>query len=134
MENRTTTTPVDFALAHHISPGDTYEWSKVLLARANFDGKLEFLTAAWERVLGYGRNEFKGRTLRQLMGADEKAAAGAVAAILDVSSMAPVDLTLRCRGGKSRSLRLHRRLDTYTRSVFIVAEETGIHAPESAVS
>jgi len=120
-----TQTPVDFALAHHVSPGDTYEWSKVLLARANFDGTFEFLTAAWERMLGYGRHEFKGKTLGQLLGPDKLAAAGAVAAILDVHSMAPVDLTLCCRGGKSRSLRLHRRLDTYTRSVFIVAEETG---------
>ena len=117
--------PVDFALAHHVSPGDTYEWSKVLLARANFDGTLEFLTAAWERVLGYGRYEFKGKTLCQLMGSDEKAAASAVAAILDERSMAPVDLTLRCRGGRARSLRLHRRLDSYTHSMFIVAEETG---------
>ena len=117
-------TPVDFALAHHVSAGDTYEWSKVLLARANIDGTLEFLTAAWERVLGYGRYEFKGKTLCQLMGSDKLAAAGAGAAILDEQSMAPVALALRCRGGKSRSLRLHRRLDTYTRSVFIVAEET----------
>jgi hypothetical protein len=116
--------PVDFTLAHHATPGDTYEWSKVLLARAKFDGTLEFLTAAWERVLGYGRYEFKGKTLCQLMGSDKKAAAGAVAAILDERSMEPVDLTLHCRGGKPRSLRLHRRLDAYTRSVFIVAEET----------
>src|SRR5205823_3811890 len=59
--------PVDFTLAVHVSPGDTYEWSKVLLARAHFNGTLELLTAAWERVLGYGRQEFTGKTLRQLM-------------------------------------------------------------------
>jgi hypothetical protein len=115
-------TPTNFTLAHHVTAGDTYEWSGVLLAKAHFDGTLEFLTAAWERVLGYGRNEFDGKTLCHLMDSDKNAAA-AVAAILDERSMAPVDLTLRCRGGKSRSLRLHRRLDAYTRSVFIVAEE-----------
>jgi hypothetical protein len=125
MDTRKTATPLDLALAHQVSTGDTYEWSKVLLAKATFDGTLEFLTAAWERVLGYGRYEFKGKTLRQLMGSDEKVAAHAVAAILDEKSMAPVDLTLRCRSGKSRSLRLHRRLDPYTHSVFIFAEETG---------
>jgi PAS domain S-box-containing protein len=120
-----TKTPVDFALAHHIRPGDTYEWSNVLLAKANLDGTLQFLTAAWERVLGYGRYEFKGKTLCQLMASDKKAAAGVVAAILDERDMSPVDVKLRCRGGRTRLLRLHRRLDTYTHSVFIVAEETG---------
>ena len=59
--------PDDLKLAVHVSPGDTYEWSKVLLARANTNGTLELLTAAWERVLGYGRHEFVGKTLRQLM-------------------------------------------------------------------
>jgi PAS domain-containing protein len=121
---RMKTLPLDLKLAVHVTAGDTYEWSKVLLARANLDGTLEFLTAAWERVLGYSRYEFKGKTLCQLMGSDNRAAARAVAAILDERSMAPVDLTLHCRGGKSRALRLHRRLDAYTRSVFIVAEET----------
>jgi hypothetical protein len=118
-----TKTPTDFALAHHITPGDTYEWSNVLLAKAKFDGTLEFLTAAWERVLGYGRYEFKGKTLCHLMASDKKAAAVAVAAILDERDMAPVDVKLHCRGGKTRLLRLHRRLDPYTRTVFIVAEE-----------
>ena len=118
-----TKTPLDFALAHQISPGDTYEWSNVLLAKANFDGTLEFQTAAWERLLGYGRYEFKGKTLCQLMDSDKKAAAGAVAAILDERDMAPVDVKLHCRGGKTRLLRLHRRVDAYTHSVFIVAEE-----------
>jgi hypothetical protein len=118
-------TPSDFTLAHHVTAGETYEWSTVLLAKAHFDGTLEFLTAAWERVLGYGRHEFNGKTLCHLMDYNKKAAARAVAAILDEDSMAPVDLTLRCRGGKSRSFKLHRRLDAYSRSVFIVAEETG---------
>lgn len=119
-----TKTPLDFALAHHVTPGDTYEWSNVLLAKANFDGTLEFLTAAWERLLGYGRYEFQGKTLCHLMASDKKAAAGAVAAILDERNMGPVDLKLHCRGGKTRLLRLHRRHDSYTRSMFIVAEET----------
>src|SRR6266850_7818909 len=66
--------PTDFTLAMHVSPGDTYEWSRVLLARAHFNGTLELLTAAWERVLGYGRQEFAGKTLRQLMGSGKPAA------------------------------------------------------------
>lgn len=116
--------PVDFTLAVHVSPGDTYEWSKVLLARANFNGTLELLTAAWQAALGYGRHEFKGKTLGQLMGSSKTAAADAVAAILDERNMDPVDLTVRCRGGEAKRLRLHRRLDAYAHKMFIVAEET----------
>jgi hypothetical protein len=116
--------PRDFTLAVHVSPGDTYEWSKVLLARAHFDGTLELLTAAWELVLGYGRHEFEGKKLSQLMGSHKTDAAGVVVAILDEHNMNPVDLTLRSRGGEARRLRLHRRLDAYAHKVFIVAEET----------
>jgi hypothetical protein len=122
--------PVDFRLAVHVSPGDNYEWSKVLLARANFNGTLELLTAAWERALGYGRAEFEGKTLCQLMWSSKTAAAGAVAAILDERNTDPVDLTVRCRGGEAKCFRLHRRHDEYWHKIFIVAEE--IPAGESS--
>ena len=113
----------DFTLAVHVSPGDTYEWSKVMIARANAGGTLELLTAAWEKVLGYGRHEFEGKTLSQLMGSDRKVAANAVVAILDDRNTDPVDVTLRSRGGEAKRLRLHRRVDAYAHRVFIVAEE-----------
>jgi len=114
--------PADLALAVHVSPGDTYEESKVLLARASPDGLLELLTAAWERMLGYGRHEFAGKTLRQLMTPVEPG--DTVAAILDPENMVPVELTLLCRDGKPKRLRLHRRFDEHGRKMFIVAEET----------
>jgi hypothetical protein len=114
--------PTDFTLAVHVTPGDTYEWSKVLLARASLNGTLELLTAAWERVLGYGRQEFTGKTLGKLMRSGRPAAV--VAAILDEHNMDPVDLTLRCRGGGAKRFRLHRRFDAYMHKMFIVAEET----------
>jgi hypothetical protein len=120
--NSTTGKPTDFTLAVHVTPGDTYEWSKVLLARASFNGTLELLTAAWERVLGYGRHEFAGKTLGKLMRSGQPGAA--VAAILDERNADPVDLTLRCRDGAAKRFRLHRRLDAYAHKVFIVAEET----------
>ena len=116
--------PADFTLAVHVSPGDTYEWSKVLLARAHSNGTLELMTAAWELVLGYGRREFEGKTLSQLMGSTRTEAADVVVAILDERNMDPVELTLRSRSGEAKRLRLHRRLDAYTDRMFIVAEET----------
>jgi PAS domain-containing protein len=115
--------PTDFTLKVHASPGATYEWSKVLLARAKRSGTLELLTAAWEQILGYGRHELDGKTLSDLMWSSKAAAAGAVAAILDELDMSPVELTLRCRSGEARSFRLHRRFDGYARRMFIVADE-----------
>jgi hypothetical protein len=116
--------PVDFTLSVHVTAGDTFEWSNVLLAKAHGDGTLELLTAAWERFLGYGRHEFEGKTLRQLTGSGATAAAGMVVAILDERDMQPVDVTLRSRAGEAKSLRLHRRLDPHTGRIFILAEET----------
>jgi len=117
------TVPMDLKLAMHVTAGDTYEWSQVLLARASFGGRLEFLTAAWERVLGYGRHELEGKTLRQLMGADDDAVAEVIGAILDEQTLEPVDVTFRSRAGEAKVLRLHRRLDEYGGRVMIVAEE-----------
>jgi hypothetical protein len=115
--------PADFRLTVHATAGDTFEWSKVLLAKAHCDGTLELLTAAWEGFLGYARHEFEGKTLRQLTGSGASAAAGLVVAILDERDMQPVDVTLRSRAGEAKGLRLYRRLDPHTGMIFILAEE-----------
>ena len=116
--------PLDFRLLVHVNPVDAYEWSKVLLARADAGGTLELLTIAWERVLGYGRREFSGKTLCQLMWSNRAAAADVVRAILDERCIDPVDLTLRCRDDAAKRFRLHRRIDAHAHRVFIVAQET----------
>lgn len=118
-------------LAVRLSPEDTYEWASILLARTGPDGTLELLTAAWERLLGYGRRELEGKALSELMAAERSAdglIARAVAAIFDERSMASVDLTLRCRGGERKSLRLHRRLHSSAHTIYIVGEETSAAA------
>lgn len=110
-----------------LNPEDSYEWTSVLLARTAPDGSLELLTAAWERLLGYGRRELHGKALCDLMAAERGAdglLAGAVAAIFDERSTASVDLTLRCRGGERKSLRLHRRLHASAHTIYIVGEDT----------
>jgi hypothetical protein len=109
-----------------IHPQDGYEWSRILLAKASCDGTLELLTRAWERLLGYGRRELDGKALRVLMAADREAdglITNAVAAIFDEHSTASVELTLRCRSGARKMLRLHRRLDAANGTVYIVGEE-----------
>jgi PAS domain-containing protein len=123
MKTMPLTRPVDFTLAVVLSPLDRYEWSKVLLARASFDGTLELLTLAWQRVLGYGRRELEGKPLSQLMWSNKPAAADVVATILDERNMAPVNMTMRCRDGVAKRFTLHRRFHRHANWMFIVAEE-----------
>lgn len=123
--------PEDLRLVFHHSLSDSYELSKVLLARAGFDGTLQLLTSGWERALGYPRGEFDGRTLQQLMlWSNGRSTAAAVAAILDEHDMAPVDLRMRCRDGLAKGLRLHRHYDPQERLMYIVAEEIAAGAAE----
>jgi PAS domain-containing protein len=119
--------PCDFKLVLHDSLSDSYEMSSVLLARAGFDGTLQLLTSGWERLLGYGRDELRRKTLLHLMWSNARSAAAAVAAILDNVNMNPVDLRVRCRDGLGKRLRLHRLYDKHEQVMYIVAEE----APEN---
>lgn len=115
--------PADFRLILHDNLSDSYELSKVLLAKAGCDGTLELLTSGWERALGYSRRDLNGKTLLQLMWSDRRSAANAVAAILDTLDIRPVILRLRCRDGLAKCFRLHRLHDRLEQRVYIVAEE-----------
>jgi len=115
--------PIDLRLVLHDTLSDSYESSRVLLAKAGFDGTLQLLTSAWERVLGYAREEFKGKTLLDLTWSNPRIAAAAAAAILDALNMSPVDLRLRCANSGGKSLTLHRLYDKDEQTMYIVAEE-----------
>jgi hypothetical protein len=115
--------PIDFRLVLHEHLSDSYEVSRVLLAKAGFDGTLQLLTSAWEKLLGYGRAEFQGKTLLQLMWSNPRSAAAAVAAILDKLDMDPLDLRLRSRNGRGQCLTLHRLYDKHEEMMYIVAVE-----------
>jgi PAS domain-containing protein len=116
--------PDDLELSVIVGPGYAYEWSNLLLAKARFSGRLELLTSAWEKMLGYACHEFAGKTLRQIMGLEPPVRIAAVAAILDEQNPAPVDLKVFCRNGQIKSLRLHRRFAPDEDAVYILAEET----------
>lgn len=115
--------PVNLRLVLHDKLSDSYESSEVLLAKASFDGTLQLLTSAWERVLGYRREEFNGKTLLDLMWS-QRSAAAAAAAILDELHMGSVGLRLRCGNGRGKCLTLHRLYDRDEYMMYIVAEET----------
>jgi hypothetical protein len=116
--------PADLRLVVHDALSDSYESSKVLLAKAGFDGTLQLLTSAWERVLGYGRGEFNDKTLSHFMWSNPRSTAAAAAAIMNELDMGCVDLRLRCRDGCGKGLRLHRLYDKDEHMIYIVAEET----------
>ena len=116
--------PTDLRLVVHDTMSDSYESSKVLLAKAGFDGTLQLLTSAWERVLGYGREEFKDKTLFHFMWSNPRSVAAAAAAIMDELNMGSIDLRLRCRDGRGKCLTLHRLYDKDEHMMYIVAEET----------
>jgi PAS domain-containing protein len=118
--------PIDFRLVFRADPADGYEFSRLLLAKAGFEGELQLLTPAWERALGFGRGELRGRTLLNLMWSDSHKAAGAVAAILGRMDTAPVELRVCCRDGRGKDLRLHRRYDRREQMIYIVAEEMAV--------
>ena len=115
--------PTDFRLVVHDHLSDSYELSRVLLATADFDGKLQLLTSAWEELLGFGREALKGKTLSQLMWCNPRSAATAVDAILDEHDMGPVELRLRCRNGLGKCLTLHRLYDAQEKMMYVVAVE-----------
>lgn len=116
--------PIDLRLVVHDTLPDSYESSKVLLAKAGFDGTLQLLTSAWERVLGYRREEFKDTTLCHFMWSNPRSAAAAAAAIMDELTMGSIALRLRCRDGRGKTLTLHRLYDKDEHMMYIVAEET----------
>jgi PAS domain S-box-containing protein len=123
--------PIDLRLVLHDNLSDSYELSKVLLAKADLDGTLQLLTSAWERLLGYGREELKGKTLLHFMWSNSRSAAAAAAALLDERNMRPVRLRLRCRNGRGKSLTLHRLYDSHEHMMYIVAEETPAERPDA---
>ena len=134
LKTRPLSVPDDLQLSVLAGPGQTYQRSNVLLARAHLSGTLEFLTAAWGKLLGYEAHELAGKTLRHLMAIATPVSVRAIEAILDEVNLEPVDLNVRCRDGRIKGLKLHRRFDPHERSMYIVADETpGNHPDDRAM-
>ena len=116
-----------------VKPGRSYAQSDVMLARLCPNGIIELTNwAAWARALGYPPKELSGKSLRELMALDQRAADDIVAALLDTAAVEPLDVTLRCKDARCKCLRLHRRFDPDAQAVFLVAEELS-RAPERRV-
>ena len=91
-----------------------------LLGLAGFDGKLKFLSPAWEKILGYPARELLERPLRALMQQHGEAAVALVERLLAEDSFEqPLEFGLRCRDGTCRWFLWHRRFDSEYQAIFI---------------
>jgi hypothetical protein len=114
-----------------LSPAKTRGQSPVMLARVGPSGRFELLTAAaWARALGYLPGELSGRSLRELMALEKRAATKMVAALLDEKDAQPLEVTLRCKDERHKRFRFYRRFDPYEQAVFVFADEVTEEPPE----
>jgi PAS domain S-box-containing protein len=96
------------------------EASSVLFGLAGLDGKLKFLSPAWEKALGYPPQDLLERPLRELKRQSEHAEAAAlVDRLLAEDGFDPMEFGLRCRDGTSKWFLWHRRLDQERQAIFI---------------
>jgi len=92
--------------------------SPVLLGSIGFDGKLKFLSPAWERILGYRAQELQGRPLWELMQHERPVAVALVDRLLAGDSFERLEFGLRCKDGACKWFLWQRRLDSD--AIFIV--------------
>ena len=95
-----------------------------MLAKAGGDGTLQLLAAAWEKRLGYRRDELKRKTLLELMWDNRHSTATAVAAILERLHVRAVEIRVRSKNGEGINLTLHRLCDRHEQMMYIVAVES----------
>ena len=86
--------------------------------------------AAWAGALGYRPDELSGKSLRQLLLLEKRAAGEVVAALLDEDDARPLEVTPRCKNEQRKCFRLYRRFDPHEQAVFVVADEITEERPE----
>jgi PAS domain S-box-containing protein len=94
--------------------------SPILLGLAGFDGKLKFLNPAWEKLLGYDREELLDRPLCELMQHERPAAVTLVDRLLAEDGFERMEFGLRCKDGSCKWFLWHRRFDSEHQAIFIV--------------
>jgi PAS domain S-box-containing protein len=103
-------------------PYPAYKGLDVLLARFGRAGPFEILSAAWERVLGYGRAELDGRPLFELIHLPRRSARMLICMVLDESEPCPIAFSLSRKDGTQVPLQWYRRFDAYDARVFIAGD------------
>jgi PAS domain S-box-containing protein len=93
--------------------------SSILLGVAGLDGKLKFLSPAWERILGYSAQELLERPLCELMQHERSVTVTLMDQLLTVDSFDSMEFGLRCRDGTCKWFLWHRRFDSEHQAIFI---------------
>jgi len=104
-----------------------YDRLDLLLARVSRRGRFELLSAAWERVLGYGRAELQGLSLFMLIHLPPSCARRLVRVLLDERDACPLVFSLATKSGTRVSLQWYRRFDAYDEQVFIAGDRVRRH-------
>jgi PAS domain S-box-containing protein len=115
-------TDLDNIVIARRKPCPAYGGLDLLLARFGRAGSFEILSAAWERVLGYGRAELDGRPLLGLIQLPRRSAHRLVLMLLDESEPCPIAFSLTRKDGTEVQLQWYRRFDAYDESVFIAGD------------
>jgi len=95
--------------------------SPMLLGVAGLDGKLKFLSPAWEKLLGYHRDELQDRPLCDLMQHERPVAVALVDRLLGEDSFERMEFGLRCKDGTCKWFLWNRRFDPQNDAMFIAA-------------
>jgi PAS domain S-box-containing protein len=103
-------------------PYPAYERLDLLLACFGRTGRFEVLSAAWERVLGYGCAELDGRPLFELIHLPRRSARRLILMLLDESEPCPIAFSLSRKDGTQVPLQWYRRFDAYDARLFIAGD------------
>src|SRR5262245_13061236 len=97
--------------------------TRVLFGNVGRDARIKSLNSAWEKVLGYGREELKTLRLYELMPMRPTAAIVVMKRILDTSTLGPIEFSLRCKDGTHKQFLWYRRYNPEARTMFISGRE-----------
>lgn len=98
-------------------PYPEYVREDVCLARLDARGRFVLLSAGWEALLGFRRDELHGHPLLEFV-----RDAAALARMLSPAEADPLSLDLRRSDGGVEHMQWHRRFDPQDRTLFIVGE------------
>lgn len=98
-------------------PYPGYVRDDVCLARLDARGRFVLLSAGWEALLGFRRDELHGHLLLEFV-----RDGAALARMLSPAEADPLRLDLRRGDGGIEHMQWHRRFDPQDRALFIVGE------------
>jgi|SRR5882672_1993147 len=99
------------------------EKGSLLLGSVDGNGRVEFLNAAWEDVIGSRAKVAAEQPLRELIPLDRAAADRLVNRLLDPTSHDPVEIDLQAGNGVRRRYLWHRRFEPDEQKMYIAGEE-----------